>query len=93
MKFKDGDWLAALGKLEYPDYFITFSAIIINCLTMDVPDTGAIFDLLWTDPDKDVTGWTENDCGVSFIPRQDFEDGYELLAIQMLITVFCEPNY
>ena len=83
MKFKDGDWLAALGKLDYPDYFITFSAIINNCLTMDVPDTGAIFDLLWTDPDKDITGWTENDCGVSFIPRQDFED----------ITVFCEPNY
>ena len=23
-------------------------------------------DLLWSDPDKDVTGWGENDRGVSF---------------------------
>jgi serine/threonine-protein phosphatase PP1 catalytic subunit len=24
-------------------------------------------DLLWSDPDKDITGWSENDRGVSFI--------------------------
>jgi serine/threonine-protein phosphatase PP1 catalytic subunit len=23
-------------------------------------------DLLWSDPDKDITGWSENDRGVSF---------------------------
>jgi len=33
----------------------------------DVPDTGLICDLLWADPDKDVTGWAESDRGVSFI--------------------------
>jgi len=33
----------------------------------DVPDTGLICDLLWADPDKDITGWAENDRGVSFI--------------------------
>ncbi|QQP41140.1 Serine/threonine-protein phosphatase, partial [Caligus rogercresseyi] len=41
----------------------------------DVPDTGTLIpslfsgllcDLLWSDPDKDVEGWGENDRGVSF---------------------------
>lgn len=32
----------------------------------DVPDQGLLCDLLWADPDKDVTGWGENDRGVSF---------------------------
>ncbi|KAF6739164.1 Serine/threonine-protein phosphatase PP1-beta catalytic subunit [Oryzias melastigma] len=33
----------------------------------DVPDTGSLLcDLLWSDPDKDVQGWGENDRGVSF---------------------------
>lgn len=32
----------------------------------DVPDTGIICDLLWSDPDKDIDGWSENDRGVSF---------------------------
>jgi serine/threonine-protein phosphatase PP1 catalytic subunit len=32
----------------------------------DVPDTGLVCDLLWADPDKDVSGYGENDRGVSF---------------------------
>lgn len=32
----------------------------------DVPDTGLLCDLLWSDPDKDVSGWGENERGVSF---------------------------
>ena len=32
----------------------------------DVPDTGLLCDLLWSDPDKDVQGWGENDRGVSY---------------------------
>ncbi|KAJ6534115.1 protein phosphatase type 1 [Mycena capillaripes] len=32
----------------------------------DVPDTGLLSDLLWSDPDKDVNGWGENDRGISF---------------------------
>ena len=32
----------------------------------DVPDTGLLCDLLWSDPDKDMQGWGENDRGVSF---------------------------
>jgi len=33
----------------------------------DVPDTGLICDLLWSDPDKDISGWAENDRGVAYI--------------------------
>mmetsp|Transcript_152749 Transcript_152749/g.281220 ORF Transcript_152749/g.281220 Transcript_152749/m.281220 type:complete len:315 (+) Transcript_152749:69-1013(+) len=33
----------------------------------DVPDCGIICDLLWGDPDKDITGWAENDRGVSYV--------------------------
>ena len=32
----------------------------------DVPDQGLLCDLLWSDPDKDIAGWGENDRGVSF---------------------------
>jgi serine/threonine-protein phosphatase PP1 catalytic subunit len=33
---------------------------------MDVPESGLVCDLLWSDPDKDVQGWGENERGVSF---------------------------
>ncbi|KAK9185303.1 hypothetical protein WN943_025659 [Citrus x changshan-huyou] len=32
----------------------------------DVPDTGLLCDLLWSDPSKDIQGWGMNDRGVSF---------------------------
>jgi len=32
----------------------------------DVPDTGLICDLLWSDPVKNYKGWKENERGVSF---------------------------
>ncbi|KAE8152777.1 Metallo-dependent phosphatase [Aspergillus avenaceus] len=32
----------------------------------DIPDSGLLCDLLWADPEKDLTGWGENDRGVSF---------------------------
>lgn len=37
----------------------------------DVPDNGLLCDLLWSDPDKDIQGWGENDRGVSFTFGQD----------------------
>ncbi|KAJ8319398.1 hypothetical protein KUTeg_004489 [Tegillarca granosa] len=33
---------------------------------VDVPDSGLFCDLLWADPDNDITGWGENDRGVSY---------------------------
>ncbi|KAI4802211.1 hypothetical protein KUCAC02_020063 [Chaenocephalus aceratus] len=64
----------------------------------DVPDTGLLCDLLWSDPDKDVQGWGENDRGVSFTFGADvvsklFEDGYEFFAKRQLVTLFSAPNY
>ncbi|EOA24277.1 hypothetical protein CARUB_v10017516mg, partial [Capsella rubella] len=32
----------------------------------DVPDSGLLCDLLWSDPSKDVSGWGMNDRGVSY---------------------------
>ena len=34
--------------------------------TTDIPDQGFLCDLLWSDPDKVVLGWGENDRGVFF---------------------------
>jgi len=33
----------------------------------DVPDTGLLCDILWSDPEKDVAGWGENERGVSYV--------------------------
>ena len=38
----------------------------------DVPDTGLLCDLLWADPDRDVSGWAENDRGVSMSVGHQF---------------------
>ncbi|CAF1572287.1 unnamed protein product [Adineta ricciae] len=32
----------------------------------DIPDTGLLCDLLWSDPDKETSEWGENDRGVSY---------------------------
>lgn len=37
-----------------------------NVLLNDGWHEGLLCDLLWSDPDKDVQGWGENDRGVSF---------------------------
>ena len=48
----------------------------------DVPDQGLLCDLLWSDPDKDVNGWGENDRGVSYTFGSDvvskFLDDHDL---------------
>jgi serine/threonine-protein phosphatase PP1 catalytic subunit len=33
----------------------------------DVPDRGLLFDLLWSNPDRDISGWGKNDEDVSYI--------------------------
>jgi len=32
----------------------------------DIPDTGLLCDLIWSDPERNVEAWDENDRGVSF---------------------------
>ena len=34
---------------------------------IEVPDSGLLCDLLWSDPDKNVGGWEENERGVSYV--------------------------
>lgn len=42
-------------------YLLPFSRSDSNCFVL-----GLLCDLLWSDPDKDIQGWGENDRGVSF---------------------------
>jgi serine/threonine-protein phosphatase PP1 catalytic subunit len=37
----------------------------------DVPDTGLLCDLLWSDPSEEISGWGENDRGVSYVFGED----------------------
>ena len=32
----------------------------------DVPDTGLLCDLVWSDPEKFVNGWMDSDRGISY---------------------------
>jgi len=41
----------------------------------DVPDSGLLCDLMWADPEKDISGWGENDRGVSFTFGPDVVQG------------------
>ena len=40
--------------------------IAYDCIAIFYHFVGLLCDLLWSDPDKDVQGWGENDRGVSF---------------------------
>ncbi|KAH1097460.1 hypothetical protein J1N35_014381 [Gossypium stocksii] len=33
---------------------------------IDIPDQGLLCDLLWADPDREISGWGENDRGVFY---------------------------
>lgn len=41
-------------------------AAFLSCSPPTLSLAGLLCDLLWSDPDKDVQGWGENDRGVSF---------------------------
>jgi len=42
----------------------------------DVPDSGLICDLLWSDPEEGISGWGENDRGVSFTFGSDIAEKF-----------------
>ncbi len=46
--------------------FISITSTVTHTDKTQIPDCGLLCDLLWSDPDKDITGWSENDRGVSF---------------------------
>mmetsp|Transcript_55446 Transcript_55446/g.62006 ORF Transcript_55446/g.62006 Transcript_55446/m.62006 type:complete len:412 (-) Transcript_55446:258-1493(-) len=33
----------------------------------DIPESGLMTDLLWSDPEPDISGWEENDRGISYV--------------------------
>lgn len=37
---------------------------------------GLLCDLLWSDPDKDVNGWSDNERGVSFVFSPDIVSNF-----------------
>eukprot|EP01029_Cantina_marsupialis_P032525 TRINITY_DN996_c0_g6_i1.p1 TRINITY_DN996_c0_g6~~TRINITY_DN996_c0_g6_i1.p1 ORF type:complete len:309 (-),score=29.15 TRINITY_DN996_c0_g6_i1:267-1193(-) len=49
-----------------PD-LISFDEINELFRPTDVPEYGLLCDLLWSDPDPSMKGWTENDRGVSYM--------------------------
>ncbi len=42
----------------------------------DIPETGLLADLLWSDPDPNVTEWSENDRGVSYCFGKKIVDNF-----------------
>lgn len=38
---------------------------------VEIPDNGMLCDLLWSDPDDEITGWANNERGVSYIFGKD----------------------
>eukprot|EP01013_Petalomonas_cantuscygni_P029957 TRINITY_DN55870_c0_g1_i1.p1 TRINITY_DN55870_c0_g1~~TRINITY_DN55870_c0_g1_i1.p1 ORF type:complete len:305 (+),score=60.83 TRINITY_DN55870_c0_g1_i1:94-1008(+) len=42
----------------------------------DVPDSGLICDLLWSDPEEGIAGWGDNDRGVSFTFGADMTEKF-----------------
>lgn len=51
----------------------------------DVPDKGLLCDLLWSDPEKNITGWGENDRGVSVTFGADVVDDFlEMINIDLI---------
>jgi serine/threonine-protein phosphatase PP1 catalytic subunit len=49
---------------DVPDTGEFLRSEFVDCISLTL--VGLLCDLLWSDPDKDITGWSENDRGVSF---------------------------
>lgn len=43
---------------------------------LDIPDYGPVCDLLWADPSDNLTGWAENDRGVSYLFGKDIVEHF-----------------
>ena len=56
---------------------------------LEIPESGLICDLLWSDPDEDVTGWGENDRGVSYTFGGDVVNEY---LEKMDVSLICRAH-
>ena len=51
----------------------------------EIPDTGLMWDLLWSDPEKGCRGWGTNERGISFVFGEDVVDEiWENLDIDLI---------
>ncbi|KAK1394235.1 Serine/threonine-protein phosphatase [Heracleum sosnowskyi] len=55
----------------YDEYLTNLDQIRNITRPTDVPDSGLVCDLLWSDPSREVKGWGMNDRGVSYTFGQD----------------------
>lgn len=70
---------------------------------VDVPDHGLLCDLLWSDPDKEIEGWGENDRGVSytfgadkvaeFLQKHDLDLVCRAHQVFILILTCCDTPF
>lgn len=51
---------------RFRNLLISMSMLLLLVFNSDVPDSGLLCDLLWSDPEEGIQGWGENDRGVSF---------------------------
>ncbi len=57
-------------------HFQSFQQILNIVRPVEIPDEGVLCDLLWSDPEKNMKGWGENERGVSFIFGQDVVEDF-----------------
>ena len=51
----------------------------------NIPDEGLLCDLLWSDPEADLVGWTENDRGVSYLFGKDVVERFlEINSLELV---------
>ncbi|KAL8755204.1 MAG: hypothetical protein Q9199_003812 [Rusavskia elegans] len=53
-------------KIKYPEKFFMLRGIHETAAMNRIPECGLLCDLLWSDPDAAIRGWSENDRGISF---------------------------
>lgn len=78
-------------------WFAPSCSSVVNFVSL-----GLLCDLLWSDPDKNVQGWGENDRGVSFtfgpdvvakfLNRHDLDLICRAHQVNILLVIFFKPQ-
>lgn len=43
---------------------------------VEIPTTGILCDLVWSDPQKNLSGWTESERGISYVFGEDVMENF-----------------